>query len=227
MTFGALFWASGARVLKYARLRFLKDRLTELPAPVPGRSSRGLIFIAGLALAGCSAPAVDYRLRAEPGPVVSGAAMAVSVRGVNVPGFLDQNGIAKLSGAYRYDSYPNDVWAEPLADMLQAVMVQELGPRLPAAVVVASGGAIGVPVQMVVEINVLRFDPDPDGRIDLDAQISVRRGGDNRVVRTVDFQRLAAPAAGPLAEVAAMSGLWAQAADAVAALLAQADAASG
>jgi uncharacterized lipoprotein YmbA len=189
---------------------------------------RGLIFIVSLTLAGCSAPATDYRLRAEPGPVAGQTALAVAVRGVNVPGFLDQNGIAKLSGAYQYDSYPNDVWAEPLADMLQAVMVQELARRLPAAAVVASGGAIGAPSQAVVEMNVLRFDPDPDGRIDLDVQISVRRGGDSRLVRTVDFQRFAAPAAaGPLAEVAAMSALWAQAADAVAALLARPDAAAG
>jgi uncharacterized lipoprotein YmbA len=179
-------------------------------------------------LAGCSAPAVNYRLQAEPGPLAGQAAVAVAVRGVTVPGFLDQNGIAKLSGAYRYDLYPDDVWAEPLADMLQAVMVQELGQRLPAATVVASGGAIGAPAQAVVEMNVLRFDPDPDGRIDLDVQISVRRGADNRLWRTVDFERFTVPAAsGPLAEVAAMSALWAQAADEVAAMLALQNAASG
>jgi uncharacterized lipoprotein YmbA len=171
---------------------------------------------------------VDYRLQAEPGPVAGQAAVTVSVRGVNIPGFLDQNGIAMQSGAYQYASWPNDVWAEPLGDMLQAVMVQELGQRLPAATVVASGGAIGAPAQAVVEMNVLRFDPDPDGRIDLDVQISVRRDSDNRLWRTVDFNRFAAPAGdGALGEVAAMSGLWAQAADAAAGLLALEDAGSG
>jgi uncharacterized lipoprotein YmbA len=185
-----------------------------------------VLVLAGLA--GCSAPATDYRLQAGPGPVAGQGAEAVSVRGVNVPGFLDQDGIPKLSGAYQYASWPDDVWAEPLADMLQAVMVQELGQRLPAATVVPSGGAIGAPAQAVVEMNVLRFDPDPDGRIDLDVQISVRRGSDNRLWRTVDFNRFATPsAAGPLAEVAAMSGLWAQAADEVAALLMLQSAASG
>jgi len=184
------------------------------------------VLLAGLA--GCSAPATDYRLQAAPGPVAGGAAETVAVRGVNVPGFLDQDGVPKLSGAYQYASWPDDVWAEPLADMLQAVMVQDLGQRLPAATVVASGGAIGAPARAVVELNVLRFDPDPDGRIDLDVQISVRRGSDNRLWRTVDFQRFAAPGAvGPLAEVAAMSGLWAQAADEVAALLALGGAAPG
>jgi uncharacterized lipoprotein YmbA len=185
-----------------------------------------VVLLAGLA--GCAAPATDYRLQAAPGPVAGAAAAAVSVRGVNVPGFLDQDGVPKLSGAYQYASWPNDVWAEPLADMLTAVMVQDLGQRLPQASVVASGGAIGAPAQAVVELNVLRFDPDPDGRIDLDVQISVRRGSDNRLWRTVDFKRFAVPdAAGPLAEVAAMSGLWAQAADAVAALLALPDTAAG
>ncbi len=189
---------------------------------------RVLWVIMAVGLAGCSAPAMDYRLQAEPGPVAGDAAVSVSVRGVNVPGFMDADGIPKPSGAYQYASWPNDVWAEPLADMLQTVMVQELGQRLPAATVVASGEAIGAPAQAAVEMNVLRFDPDADGRIDLDVQISVRRGSDNRLWKTVEFKRLAAPAsAGPLAEVAAMSGLWAQAADEVAALVALQDAASG
>jgi uncharacterized lipoprotein YmbA len=151
---------------------------------------------------------------------------AVAVRGVNIPSYLDQNGIGRLSGAYQYATFPNDVWAEPLAEMLQAVMVQELSQRLPAATVIASGGAIGAPTQAVVEMNVLRFDPDPDGRIDLTVQISVRRGSDKRLWQTQNFTRYATPS-GPdaAASVAAMSALWAQAADQVAAMLVQEDAA--
>jgi uncharacterized lipoprotein YmbA len=106
------------------------------------------------------------------------------------------------------------------------VMVQELSQRLPAATVIASGGAIGAPTHAVVEMNVLRFDPDPDGRIDLTVQISVRRGSDKRLWQTQNFTRYATPS-GPdaAASVAAMSALWAQAADQVAAMLVQEDAA--
>jgi len=184
---------------------------------------RRRIFLAGaVALAGCSPAAVDYRLQAAPGPVLGGAGLAVGVRRVSLPGYLDQSEIAKAGANYQLAQYANDVWAEPLADMLQAVMVQELAQRLPAATVIASGGAIGAPVGVVVEMNVLRFDPDPDGQMVLDVQISVRRSEDARHWRTLDFVRRALPAGdGALGDVAAMSALWGQAADQVAVLLSE------
>jgi uncharacterized lipoprotein YmbA len=182
---------------------------------------RRWFLLGGLALAGCSAPAVNYRLAAQRGPIAGQTTAAIAVRGVNIPGYLDQNGIGRLSGAYQYATYPNDVWAEPLAEMLQAVMVQDLSQRLPAATVIASGGAIGAPTQAVVEINILRFDPDPEGRVNLTMQISVRHGSDNRLWQTVNYSRVA-PLAGQDAQdvVGAMSALWAQAADQIAVMLA-------
>lgn len=195
------------------------------------RSASFLAFSGVALICACSPATLDYRLQAEPGPVVSVPGLSVSVRSVGVPGYLDQNNIGMASGAYRYATYPNDVWAEPLADMLQADMVQELAQRLPGATVIASGGAIGAPAGVVVEMNVLRFDPDPDGQIDLTVQISVRRGSDQKLYRTVTFERRLAPAAtggnGAVGAVAAMSALWRQAADQVAALLAMAGDAAG
>jgi uncharacterized lipoprotein YmbA len=192
------------------------------------KRSAVLLALLGLALlTGCSPPAQDYRLQAEPGPVVNAPGLSVGVRSVGIPGYLDQNNIGMTSKAYQYATYPNDVWAEGLADMLQAEMVQELAQRLPGATVIASGGAIGAPIGVVVEMNVLRFDPDPDGQIDLTVQISVRRGSDQRLYRTVAFERRLAPAeGGAVGVVAAMSALWGQAADQVAALLAMESAGS-
>ncbi len=186
----------------------------------------GAVSVAGLA--GCSPAAAQYRLLAEPGPVLGGAGLAVGVRSISLPGYLDQNNIVSSGAGYQVARFPNDVWAESLADMLQSVMVQELAQRLPAATVIATGGAIGAPVGVVVEMNVLRFDPDQEGRIALDVQISVRRGSDARQWRTLDFARQAAASgAGAVGIVAAMSGLWGQAADQVAALLTLGGTASG
>jgi uncharacterized lipoprotein YmbA len=183
---------------------------------------RGVLCgLAVLALAGCSAPATDYRLAVAAGPPAGQAAMVVAVRSVSVPGYLDQDGIGKAGGKYEFSSYPNDVWAEPLADMLQGVMVQELSQRLPGATVLPDGGAIGAPADVVVEVNVLRFDPDAAGTVILDAQIAVRRGAGNKVWRTVDFMRQAPGGDSALAIVAAMSALWGQAADETALLLAR------
>jgi len=188
---------------------------------------RGVLAgLAAVGLAGCSPAATDYRLAVVAGPAVGLAGVTVVVRGVNVPGYLDQDGIGKAGGAYEFASYANDVWAEPLADMLQGVMVQSLAERLPGATVLADGGAIGAPAGLVVEMNVLRFDPDAAGVVVLDVQIAVRRGTDDKVWRTVNFSRRMPAGAGAVGIVAAMSVLWGQAADETAVLLEQ-DAASG
>ena len=99
-------------------------------------------------------------------------------------------------------------------------------PRLQRALQPGDGGAIGAPADVVVEMNVLRFDPDAAGKLTLDVQIAVRRGTDNKVWRTVDFSRQMPAGAGAVGIVAAMSALWGQAADETAGLLAD-DAASG
>jgi len=186
------------------------------------------MLLAAAGLAGCSPTTMNYRLQAEPGPVLSDASPSVSVRSVSVPGYLAGTAIGRLSSAYQFASYPNDVWAEPLADMLQATMVEDLAQRLPAATVLPDGGAIGAPTGTVVEMNVLRFDPDPDGQIDLSVQISVRRGNNTRNWQTTSFTRQAPPQSNDAVGTAAtMSALWSQAADQVASMLANADGPGG
>jgi uncharacterized lipoprotein YmbA len=155
-------------------------------------------------------------MAALPGPVHNSAPLSIAVRGIGIPGYLDQTGIAKPAGAYQFAAYANALWAEPLGDMLQAVMVEDLARALPAATVTASGGAVAAPPGVLVEINVLRFDPDPDGKILLLAQVAVKTGPDRTVCGTKTLQSSATPDAGVPGIVAAMSGLWAGAAGQVA-----------
>jgi uncharacterized lipoprotein YmbA len=175
-----------------------------------------------LALTGCASAKVnDYRLAAIPGPVQQSGALTLGVRSVGLPGYLDETGIVKTSGAYQFDTYDNEVWAQPLADMLQAVMVEDLAQILPSATVLASGGVIDAPAQLLVEINVQKFDPDPDGSMVLLAQIALKSGATHNLLRTATI-RLSAPSGiGVLGTVAAMSQLWAQAAGQIAGLVAQ------
>ena len=172
-------------------------------------------------LAACASPAAHYyRLAVVPGTTNRGGPPAISVRSVSIPGYLDQNGIAKPSGSYRFDSYSNELWAEPLADMLQATMVQDLVQRLPASTVTGSGGAIGVPSDVLVEINVLRFDPDPAGRIVLTIQIAIKSGGSRTLWMERTFDSSSAPPGNDVSQIAAaMSTLWAAAADEIGSLV--------
>src|SRR5271165_7081548 len=113
------------------------------------------------ALAACSSPATRYyRLMAVPGTVQHAAPTNVAVRTVSIPGYLDRDEIAKIGRDYRFEFYSNDLWAEQLSGMLQAVMVQDLTQRLPEVTVLDSGGSIDAYSDILVEINILRFDPD-------------------------------------------------------------------
>jgi uncharacterized lipoprotein YmbA len=80
--------------------------------------------------------------------------------------------------------------------------------------VLGSGGSISAPADLLVEINVLRFQPDSSGRIQLSAVVAIKSGKDRTVLMTRTVQGSIMPAGPGVPDiVAAMSMLWAQAAD--------------
>ncbi len=173
-------------------------------------------------LSGCaSSPTHYYRLAALSGPVNNSTTITIRIRNVNLPNYLRQEDIAKPGGAYQYISFTNDAWAAPLGDMLQNITVQELGQRLPACVVLSSSGAIAVPADVLIEINVIRFDPDGSNEITLTIQIAIKSGQDLTLwlLRTfINTSSLAGQDAASI--VATMSTLWARAMDQLAPLIA-------
>jgi uncharacterized lipoprotein YmbA len=166
--------------------------------------------IALAALASCASPPTHYyRLAALPGPVLDSAPQSIRVRNISIPGYLDQDNIAKAGTAYQFASFSNALWAGPLADMLQSTLVENLTQRLPQTTVTSSAGVIGAPAGLLIEINVLRFDPDPSGSITLIAQIALKNSdGSFRLTKTI--QSTATPPTEDAAgTAAAMSTLWA------------------
>jgi uncharacterized lipoprotein YmbA len=162
-------------------------------------------------LAGCaSAPTQYYRLAVIPGAVTNSPVLKIGMRSISIPGYLGQDGIAKAGAAYQFSTYASDVWAEPLGSMLQDVTVQELAQRLPAASVVSNSGAIAAPADLLIETNVLRFDPDSNGQVILIVQIALKSGRSFRPWLVQTFTNTSTPAAPDVANlVAAMSTLWA------------------
>lgn len=174
-------------------------------------------------LGGCASPDPNYyRLGPVPGPTVMGGPKTVVVRSVSIPGYLDREGIVKRAGDFKLDIHSNDIWAEPLADMLQAALVQDLTQRMPGTTVIGAGGSIGANADLLIETNVLRFDPDPNGQMILQLQVGIRDGESLKLLTTRSIQHQA-PAQEPVVAniVAGMSGLWAQAANDIAPLLVQ------
>jgi uncharacterized lipoprotein YmbA len=162
-------------------------------------------------LTACASPATHYfRLAVIAGAVLQSPVIKIGVRNVSIPGYLDQDGIAKPGSDVAFNTFANDVWAEPLGGMLQDVTVQELTQRLPAAIVISNSGAIAAAADLLIETNVLRFDPDSSGKIILVVQIALKSGRDYQpwLIQTLTYS--AQPAGPDAASIAAtMSTLWA------------------
>ena len=180
---------------------------------------RRFLLLGTVALAGCvSSPVRNYQLAPVAGAIRGGTGVRIVVRSIGIPAALEQAGIPKPGSAYEANSFANDVWAAPLAGMLQTTMVQNLAQRLPGDSILAGGGAIGAAPDIYVEINVLAFAPDATGNISLQAQLATRHAA----AQDWQFQNFTASAAGgttPEGIAAAMSTLWGQAADAVAGMV--------
>jgi uncharacterized lipoprotein YmbA len=180
---------------------------------------RRAMILGTMALAGCSsAPVRNYQLAPVQGTILGGTGLHIVVRSISVPAALGQSGLPRPGGVYDANAFANDVWAAPIAGMLQSTMVQNLAQRLPGDDVLAGGGAIGAAPDIYVEINVLAFAPDATGNISIQAQLATRHAA----AQDWQFRNFVASAAGGLQPeqiAAAMSSLWGQAADAVAGMI--------
>jgi uncharacterized lipoprotein YmbA len=154
---------------------------------------RSVLLLPMLAAAcGSSPPATLYALAPEPGGVLRGRKRSVELRRVSLAGYLDRPEIVRTGTQYRLELAANDRWGEPLGSMLGRVIVENLVQRLPEALVFTEAGAISTAPDMVVEIDVQRFDADAASTATLLAQLAIRHEG-GRTAATARTIRLTAP----------------------------------
>lgn len=170
-------------------------------------------------LSGCTSTNINnWRIASIPGVAKRGTGNRIGVRSIGLPSFMSQTGVPEPGSAYMANTFPNDVWAAPLAAMLQTTMVENLAQRLPSDTVFADGGPIGAAPDQLIEIQVFAFTPNAQGQILLSAQFATRPA------KSLNWQFLnfesSAPG-GQMAEtiVATMSSLWGEAADRLASML--------
>jgi uncharacterized lipoprotein YmbA len=175
-------------------------------------------------LAACSSPNPElYTLAALPGTPAHIAAHAIELRRIGLAGYLDRPEIVRSSAAFRLRLAPNERWGEPLGGMLDRVIAEDLVERLPDTAVFAESGAISTAPDLVLEVEVERFDAEPDGTLVLLAQVALRRGDVGRAAEARTLRLTAAPASATIRDhVAAMSRALAELADAVVTMLAAA-----
>jgi uncharacterized protein len=187
---------------------------------VVGGFGLGIVPALAMLLAGCSSPEPAlYTIATAPGPVQAGGPKIVLVQQVAVAHFLERSQIVRSSENYRLDVMSNDWWGEPLAPMLNRVLVEELGQRLPQSIVIADNGAVTARPDATVEVNIQRLDEDAAGNLVLQAQAGVRATRQTEPeLRSFRFA-VAPPAPGISGEAAAISTAVGRLADGIAAML--------
>jgi uncharacterized protein len=171
-------------------------------------------------LAACSSPEPAlYTIATAPGSVQIGGPKVVLVQQIAIAHYLERSQIVRSSENYRLDVMSNDWWGEPLAAMLNRVLVEELGQRLPRSTVIADNGAVSARPDATVEVNIQRLDEDAAGNVILQAQAAVRFTGHVQpTLRSFRFS-VPSPAPGVPGEVAAISGALGRLADGIAPML--------
>jgi len=106
-------------------------------------------------------------------PATSQKQMVVVLQQIGLARYLDRQQIVRSSENYQLDVAQNDWWGESLPSMLNRVLVEGLGQRLPNSVVLSENGAVTATSDVTVELNISRLDLDASGNLLLNAQANV------------------------------------------------------
>jgi uncharacterized protein len=177
------------------------------------------VFASLAVLVACSSPNPDlYTIAPIPAATQTGAPKVIELRQIGLARYLERSQIVRSSENYRLDVMSNDWWGEPLGAMLARVLVEELSQRLPQSTVFAETGAVSVPPDATIELNLSRLDENAAGVLVLQAQAAVTVKA--RAAPTRSFRFEVTPPAGDVAgEVAAISTAVGQLADGLATML--------
>ena len=184
------------------------------------RLMRVTMFAPLAVLMACSSPNPDlYTIAPVTSATQTGAPKVIELRQIGLARYLERSQIVRSSENYRLDVMSNDWWGEPLGAMLARVLVEELSQRLPQSTVFAETGAVSVPPDATIELNVSRLDENAAGTLVLQAQAAVTvkaRGAP--VTRAFRFE-VPPPSSDVGGEVAAISNAVGQLADGLATML--------
>ncbi len=175
-----------------------------------------LLLLSALPAACTSPNPTLYTLAVMPGTVLHGAPATIELREVVLAHYLERSQIVRSSEGFRIEVLGIDWWGEPLGSMMNRILVQELGQRLPDSTVFAENTAISITADVNVGINIQRLDADATGAVILLAQVAI--SGRRTSARTLRLS-VVPPSAGTAGLVSAMSTATAQLADAVAGML--------
>ncbi|HVI88572.1 MAG TPA: PqiC family protein [Dongiaceae bacterium] len=143
----------------------------------------------------------------------------VVLQQIGLARYLDRQQIVLSSENYQLSVAQNDWWGESLPTMLNRVLVEELGQRLPDSVVLSENGAVTATADATIELNISRLDLDAAGNLLLNAQANIIAKSADKASLHAFHLSVRPPTADVRGEVAAISTALGQLADQLAPLI--------
>jgi len=185
--------------------------------------SRVLVAACVLALlSGCASdPVTRYYVLSAVAPAQAAGANPVSVviKDVRLPQYLDRVQIVTRGSENRLLMADYELWAGELRQDMTRVLAENLARLLATDRIVAAPHTLKLQPDVRVELEVLRFERDAGGKVELAARWWLTRGADGVLLASPAITLVGAPlAAGAPYEmlVASMSAVYAQLAQEIA-----------
>jgi uncharacterized protein len=148
-----------------------------------------VFLLSAIALSACalfeSAPVRYYSLSPAPAAEVAsapGAGPIFAVAPVRIPQYLSQRWIVTKTGKTEINLAENDQWGAPLADDVGSVLSENLTGMIPSDRVVQLPVSASVPIDYEIRVEIVSFERQPDGSLDLIARWTVFGDGGRRLV---------------------------------------------
>jgi uncharacterized lipoprotein YmbA len=148
--------------------------------------------------------APDQRRQVQPASAQNGPIIAVAP--VTLPDYLNQSGIVTREPGNEITRAEFHLWAGPLAEEIARAVAENLSAILPTDRVTLAVGRRSIPIDYLVDIEIVKFERDPNNVVQLVARWTLFRG-DEKALLAMRRSQFQAAAAGPEydATVAAMS----------------------
>lgn len=182
--------------------------------PTASKRLPSALFAACLLFTGCAGPeelthhyVIETPDQGRPVRAVSAQdGPIIAVAPVTLPDYLNHNGIVTKERGNEITRAESHVWAGPLSEEIARAVAENLSVILPTDRVTLATGRRTIPVDYIVDIEIVNFERDPNNVVQLIARWTLFRGNEKTLLamRRSQFQE---PAGGQEygATVAAMS----------------------
>ena len=145
--------------------------------------------LSAIALSACalfdSAPVRYYALSAAPAGSITSSPQGgpvFAVASVRVPQYLSHKWIVTRTSETEISLAEDDQWGAPLAEDIGRVLSENLAALIPSGRVFQVPVSVAVPIDYEIRVDIVSFERQPDGTVDLVARWTVVGDGGRRLL---------------------------------------------